>query len=685
MLVCVFVFTSNQLMSSKLEKAFEALRIYDYFLAKKLFTEIQSKKTDAYASYGLSLIYSRTDNPFTNIDSAAKYVRLSYHAFQAFPQPLILSDFNINPKTILLLADSVATKMFQKVKQVNTVAAYDFFLTNFYLCPKSLVKEAVYLRDDLDYKSVITSNKSELTLAFLITHPQSEFYGEAWVLRDRQIYEELTYSKTEDSYIYFLKTQQKNIMVNKALQELFDKYVQKSNKEGLATFVRDYPQAPQAIEAWKLLFSLTVSDFSFTELERFTKMYPDFPLKNSILKELELNKLVLYPYQLNDFYGFIDVKAKLVINPVYDAVSDFHEGLSVVSKNDSVFFVNKKNENPFATYYSDALVFRNGIAAVKQKNHWYFINRQGQQISGYYDEINDLSENTYVVKKGDKYGTLDHFGQVIMEPKFDKLGDFKNGYAYYIEKGNYGFVSATGTTHKAEFEWISDFNTRQIAIVQQNNKYGLVNVFGTMLLEPVYEQILKTNSSVFIVVSKGQYGFFSSDGCFLTPLMYEFMKEKPAEYYTNGSLFRLIKKGEQAFVDENGRININFGAFQEINFACDDLIRVKQKNKYGYVDRKLNPVILYKYFAAGDFADSLALVKFKDLNILINRAGAEVFSSNADITKLSRHYFLVEDDLRSLINQEGELVFSGVESIQKPLEHLLIITLNNGEIKLLND
>ena len=55
------------LMKSKINKANEALDVYDYFKAKKLFySAIEKSKVEA--NYGLAVIYSRTDNPFSNID-----------------------------------------------------------------------------------------------------------------------------------------------------------------------------------------------------------------------------------------------------------------------------------------------------------------------------------------------------------------------------------------------------------------------------------------------------------------------------------------------------------------------------------------------------------------------------------------------------------------------------------------
>lgn len=685
-LACIFLLGLGGLRAAKPEKGFEALGIFDYFKAKQIFLEANKSKPDSYSQYGLAIIFSRHDNPFYNLDSATKYIYGSYQAFMAKQQARKFGDFFVDNVTILQLADSITAKQFQRVKKSNRVPAFDAFLRTYYLAGKKVIAEAVYLRDELEFNRVLQANRSDCTHVFMVLHPQSPFYNEAHLLKDRELFDETTQSGTSASYIEFLAKYPKNVMVNTAYEHLFKIYRQNADVQGLSSFVSNYPSAPQNIEAWKLLFSLSVKAFSFAELKKFLEVYPDFPLKNSILKELELNKLVLYPYQKGDFTGFIDPAGKFVINPMYDSATDFYEGLSVVSRNDSVFFINKENTNVFEKHYADAMVFRYGIAPVKQERKWYFINRQGQTVSKAYDEINELSGPAYVVKVKNKYGALDQFGQVILEPKFDKLGDFKNGYAYYIENGSYGFVSIAGTVHKAEFEWISDFSEGQIAVVRQNDKYGLVNVFGQKVLECKYDQVMAAPNNVFVVVQNNAYGFFSASGCFFTPIIYEYLKEKPVEFYTNGFEFKLLKKGEQAVMDENGHPEIGFGVYEEVGLASDGLIRVKRKGKYGYVDRKLNPVITNKYQQAQDFTDSVALVTLKDRHILINTYGHEVFSTSAPVEKLSPHYYTVGDgDVKHIINRKGQGILNDVIGIQKANPHLFIITFENGEIKLLPD
>ena len=72
----LFIISLQFLFGGQLEKGFDALKVFDYFKAKEIFSK-SIKNHPAGASYGLSEIFYRSDNPFHNIDSAYKYVLLA--------------------------------------------------------------------------------------------------------------------------------------------------------------------------------------------------------------------------------------------------------------------------------------------------------------------------------------------------------------------------------------------------------------------------------------------------------------------------------------------------------------------------------------------------------------------------------------------------------------------------------
>ena len=157
--------------------------------------------------------FSRTDNPYFNLDSAAKYVNLSFNVYRLKPKPRTIAEFSIDSVSIANLADSIALKKISDVKRVNTIGAYNNFLLANPGGNKKIRDVAVYLRDELEFNRLLSVNKSDSTEQFLITHPQSDFFMEASLLKDRQIFDEYTLGMRAETYRSFIKKYAKNAMV----------------------------------------------------------------------------------------------------------------------------------------------------------------------------------------------------------------------------------------------------------------------------------------------------------------------------------------------------------------------------------------------------------------------------------------------------------------------------------------
>jgi hypothetical protein len=680
---CLLSTIFGSLKASKIETAFEALRIYDYFKAKKLFYSELNKKHKAAAAYGLATIYYRHDNPFHHSDSASKFITLSGNYLKQTKLSEIIAGYTIDSLNIQILADSVSNLAYSKAALKGDISSLEqFLLSNPYASAK-LKSGVLYMRDELYYKLNLGHNSSDSTKQYLIRFPESFFLNDYLFLLDKQIFEEQTLTKKATQLISFLKRFTSNRFAEEAKDELFQIYSKNRKQEELDFYVRNFPKSHFINEAWKLLYSLTVKSYNTTELQSFISRYPDFPFKASINKEIELNTKILIPAIDGDFTGFIDTTGKFGILPVYDAVTDFKEGLSVVTKNDSSFFINKENENVFSTFYTEAYPFINGNAAVNIKGQWFLINRQGQKVAGPFEDLSEQSEHSYIVKQNSKYGAIDSYGNYIYQPQFDKMGDFKNGFAYYMNNGLYGFVRRSGTHSQAKYQWISDFDENKLALIKMNNLFGLINMNDSLVLAPSFELLVKAKNNNFIVVKNGKYGFFSGMGCLMSEVDFDYRKELNADYYTNGKLYKLLKKQKQALMDANGKISIDFGTYEEVHFAQNNLIRIKKKNKYGFVDRRLNIVIPCKYNTATDFNDSISICTLKQETIIINTKGEELFRTKGSIEPIAPGYLWVKEEESNKLISKGKLLFSGLESWQKSPDGYLILDFENKSKKVL--
>ncbi len=680
---CSLLFFNISFSSASLQKGFKALTIFDYFKAKKLFTSL-SKKNNCYAQFGLASIFYRNDNPFHNLDSAAKYARLSFNFFVVKNEEKKYLSFKINQLEILNLIDSIAQKQLMKVKQNNTIAAYEDFITKNYLTNYTLIDEAINARDELIFNQLIKVNTSKATQNFITSYSESRYLQEGYNLKEEQVFAESTQNKTEIEFYAYIKQHPKSKFVTNAQEGIFLLAKQNNDIAALTKFVYSQPSALQNNEAWKLLFALSVKDYSNESLSKFIRQHPSFPFKDNIVNELNTNNLVQYPYLKNDYYGLLDSNLNLTIPAIYDEISSFNEGLYVVTKNDSTYYINKKNENAFGTFYKEAFAFKYGIGAVHLfSNTWHFINRQAQIISPAYEEINELSDNIYVIKQNGKFGAVSNYGQPIIEPQFELLGNFKNGFAYYQKNQKYGLISNTGMVYKAHYDWVSDVTANKLAVAKLNNKFGIISP-DTLLLELNYDQVIELKDNIYLLVQNNKYGFFNSkSNCFVTQISYDFFKDKPTDFYYKNNLYKLIKNKQQALVDANGRLSIDFGLYDEINFASNNLIKVKRNNKFGFVDRKLNLVIPYQYQTANDFRDSISIARKKENYILVNLVGKEVAQSSTEIVKISQHYYLINESI--LVDNTGKEIFNEIDNVQKVYGNILIITFKNQNIQLLKD
>jgi hypothetical protein len=116
-----FVLIFGSLKASKIENGFKALSIHDYFKAKKIFNSSYKCKKDPYSSYGLATIYSRNNNPFFNLDSAAKYASLSYNLFVIKRAKKEFYSFKIDSIHIFQLIDSIAAKGSERLKKEKSL------------------------------------------------------------------------------------------------------------------------------------------------------------------------------------------------------------------------------------------------------------------------------------------------------------------------------------------------------------------------------------------------------------------------------------------------------------------------------------------------------------------------------------------------------------------------------------
>lgn len=639
---------------SKISSAYEALSVYDYFKARTLFYSSLSRYPSE-AGYGLATIFYRNDNPFSNIDSAAKYIARSAKTFKDTAR---LSGYVVSPGSIASLSRLISLKGFQQHTRHNTECDLNYFLEQFWFSSDSLLRKAVWMRDDISLKRYSSSLSSDSIRVFLWGHPESELYNTGKKNFEDFQYSEQTKDLSASAYKHFILNYPANPNVADAEKRLFLLTAKLHSTDSLYTFITRYSSLSKA-EAWRMLYSMSVTKASGSELDAFLQKYPDYPYRNDIEKEIEWSKQVLYVLKgTNDRYGYVDTSGAWVIRPTFDDASDFHEGFAGVCKNDSCYFITKSGEKTSELFVEETYDYSNGIAIVKKQSRYYLINRSGQLISKAFEDISPASDNLFVARQNGLYGAVNYKAETVIPFVYKKLGTFRNGYAYYFSD-QYGLVSTGNKTLQARWDWISEIDTNNLMIVKKGKLFGLMDLGESLLLHPEFDYISHCTGKIYLVVKNELYGFYDAGGkCYISGVIYDYDKAFDNAYYTNGKQFKLIEEEEVALMDANGRISIPFGTYTDVFFAKDDVIRIQKGKKYGYVDRKLKAITAAEYDKAGDFENNAAIAVKAGTTYLINRSGKALFTlKDGTIEKQEDSlYKTTINGLSGLITANGEVL-----------------------------
>jgi len=135
------------------------------------------------------------------------------------------------------------------------------------------------------------------------------------------------------------------------------------------------------------------------------------------------NERITYA-KMNDKVGFIDSKGNWVVEPTYDKVRGFENGLAPVCKAKKWGYINETGEVVIPLKYRDAELFsKEGLAPIKSEKLWGFIDKSGKEVIA----------QKYVITTG---------GLSLFKKNIEK--GFINGLARVKYKKTWGFINTKG-------------------------------------------------------------------------------------------------------------------------------------------------------------------------------------------------------------------------------------------------
>jgi len=199
----------------------------------------------------------------------------------------------------------------------------------------------------------------------------------------------------------------------------------------------------------------------------------------------------------------------------------------------------------------------------------------------------------YVFNENKKQGLLFEDGSVAVEAFYDKFFTMIDGRIRAEKNGFSVLLTDTGIVLNNEYLRIVEFKEGVSSVVSKENRHGFIDKDGKIIIALEYEDAGNFSEGIAPVKNNGKWGYIS----------------------------------------KFGKVEIPFIFIDAKDFS-DGLAAVSNGQQYGYVDIKGNLKIAYQFDSAVSFKTGIAVVEKGGKNIVINKTGEAIYTSQHSITPL---------------------------------------------------
>ncbi|MFD0673550.1 WG repeat-containing protein [Cohnella sp. GCM10027633] len=327
-------------------------------------------------------------------------------------------------------------------------------------------------------------------------------------------------------------------------------------------------------------------------------------------------------------WGFIDRTGRFVIEPQYEYVGEFENGIAKVGTKSGERWIDETGKVVIAGHDVMGGFGSEGFAiaadlvgydeAYNPIHTFNFINKDNAYLSdisfagalGFSEGLAAVNiggkSNIWGQPTGGKWGYLDAKGRMAIEAKFDYAFSFVNGFAGFNVGGKPSTQGAVGAIG-----------------IPAGGKWGYIDRTGAVVIKPQYQDIGSFSDGVAPAKLKDRWGIIDTSGKFVAKPIYRQIDPM------DGGMFRVANDADYesyGIITQTGRIVGN--GFSELGdrFA-GGLLHVYRKsdNTGAYIDTKGKFVLKRKGVRYGDFRDGIATYSYtsdkKHLRGLMDRNG----------------------------------------------------------------
>jgi serine/threonine protein kinase len=316
-------------------------------------------------------------------------------------------------------------------------------------------------------------------------------------------------------------------------------------------------------------------------------------------------------------YGFIDTEGNWVIQPTFDGVDDFKEGLAVASINGKYGCIDKKGNWVIQPILDGVDDFEEGIAIARINNKYGCIDTGGKWIvqpiclhlGSYHEGLAIVVINSF-----DKCGFIDTKGNWVIQPTFSSVGQYSEGLASAIINDKCGFIDTKGNwVIQPAFDYVGKFD-EGLAPAMVNNKVGFIDTKGNWIIQPAFETVRGFKQGLALAKINGKCGYINKKGDWEIKPIFDGI-----DYFSDG--FARVKLNRKlGIIDLKGKWIVQpicdwVGKFH------DGLNLISINRTYGYIDEKGKWILPPIFDDASYFIKGIAVASINGKYGFIDKKG----------------------------------------------------------------
>jgi len=378
-----------------------------------------------------------------------------------------------------------------------------------------------------------------------------------------------------------------------------------------------------------------------------------------------MNQIYPVPVKVGNKYGYEDQAGRVVIQPLFDFAREFSEGLAAVRQDVIWKYIDIQGKIVIDKHFYDAEKFNGGRAWVLVTgNKWGSINKQGKFIvEPQFDKVPEaFSDGLIRVWIKGLIGVVDQSYKIVVQPQFQRLGDFSDGWAVAVKGDKYCYVDKSfkvvlETPFDNENWWLENFyenmavlRTRSFSKYGENN--GYINKSGNIAIKPQFKYAKKFSEGLAAVYEGlGNWGYIDKTGQFVIKnLGSSFTQAESVGDFVNG-----LVQFESKVIDKSGKIIYELCS----SFDAQNMVLIRASGKYGWAGKSKEILIQPKFDDYRNFEGEITFVKINGKWGCINRRGqmvtqakyAEIKPNNSFVEGMAAVRFI---DKWGYVNEKGQ-------------------------------